>query len=342
MKTLKKFLFSLIFAVFSGILTASAAALPVLPIIGTLTVISFIPTGAGTGVAFAGLYKEVWTGELVKRFTHTGTFLDGVPDYSRYVGNDVIHLVAVGVHPNVLINNSSYPLPVSSRADADISITLDKLETEATVITKDEIYALSYDKMKITHTLHREALQMKSLDLAIYNFAPAADATTTPVIKTTGNDNGNGYKMLSPADVRKLKRKFDDQNIPKQGRRLVLCNQHIEDLLAVDEKFAAQYMNIREGQILKLYGFEIYEYSEMPLYDDTFNKKAFGSAPAGTDRDASVAFYVKRMFKAKGTMDVDYTPRDARNKREEISMDVRFTALPVKLEAIGALVNDNV
>jgi len=341
MKTLKRILLSFITAIFVGTAIASAAAIPVLPVIGGLTAVSFIPTGAGQGVAYAGLYKEVWTGELVKRFTHTGTFLEGVPDYSRYVGNDVIHLVAVGVHPNVLINNTSYPLPVSSRTDADISITLDKLETEATSITKDEIYALSYNKMKVTHDLHREALQMKTLDLAIYNFAPASDATATPIIKTTGNNNGNGYKMLTPADIRKLKRKFDDQNVPKQGRRLVLCNQHIEDLLAVDEKFASQYMNIREGQILKLFGFEIYEYSEMPLYDDTFAKKAFGAAAAATDRDASVAFYVKRMFKAKGTMDVDYTPRDARNKREEISMDIRFIALPVKLEAIGALVNDN-
>lgn len=341
MKLLKSIILSLIFAVFVGVTMASAMAVPVLPVIGGLFATSFIPTGA-TGVAFAGLNKEVWTGELVKRFNHTGTFLDGVPDYSRYVGNEVIHLVAVGVNPNVLVNNTSYPLPVASRADADIPISLDKLETEATVITKDEVYALSYNKMKSVHEGHRESLQEKSLDLAIYNFAPASDGAKTPVVKTTGNDNGAGYKMCTPAEIRKLKRKFDDQNIPKKGRRLVLCNQHIEDLLAVDEKFASQYMNIRDGQILKLYGFEIFEYSEMPLYDNTFSKKAFGSAPAGTDRDASVAFYVKRMFKAKGTMDVDYTPRDARNKREEVSMDIRFIALPKKLEAIGAIVNDNI
>lgn len=342
MKLLKSIFLSLIFAVFVGGAVASAMAVPILPVVGGLFATSFIPSGGGFGVAYVGLRKEVWTGELVKRFTHKGTFLDGVPDYSRYVGNEVIHLVAVGVHPNVLVNNSSYPLPVSSRADADISVTLDKLETEATSITKDEVYALSYNKMQVTHELHREALQIKALDLAIYNFAPASDSTETPIVRTTGSNNGNSYRMCTPAEIRKLKRKFDDQNIPKEGRRLVLCNQHIEDLLATHEKFASQYMNIREGQILKLFGFEIQEYSEMPLYNATFNKKPFGSAPAGTDRDASIAFYVKRMFKAKGTMDVDYTPRDARNKREEISMDTRFIALPKKLEAIGAIVNDNI
>jgi len=341
MKTIKAIFFSVLVALIGGVGIATATGLPALPIIGGLTFTSLIPTGEA-GVAYAGLYKEVWTGQLIKRFTHKGTFLDGVPDYSRYVGNEVIHLVAVGVHPNVLINNTSYPLPVNSRTDADIPVTLDKLETEATVITKDEVYALSYDKMKVTHELHRESLEIKALDLAIYNFAPAGDTTATPIVKTTGGNNGNGFKKLTPADIIKLKKRMDDQKIPKQGRRLVLCNQHIEDLLSVSEAFEKQYNDIREGRILKMYGFEIKEYAEMPLYDGAFAKKPFGSAPAGTDREASVAFFPKRMFKAKGTMDVDYTPRDARNKREEVSMDVRFIALPTKLEAIGAVVNDTI
>lgn len=335
---LKNVLLSLFIALFASIGIATAAAVPVLPVAGTLIAVSFIPTGE-SGIALAGLYKEVWTGELVKRFTLEGTFLEGIPDYSQHVGNDVIHLVNVGVHPNVLVNNSSYPLPISGRADADIAISLDKLETEATSITKDEVYALSYDKMKVTHDLHREALQEKSADLAIYNFAPASDSEDTPVIQTTGEDNGDSFKRLTKDDIIKLKKKFDDQKIPKKGRRLVLCNQHVEDLLTLNEAFEKQYNDIREGRVLKMFGFEIYEYADMPLYDDLFAKKAFGAAPAGTDRDASVAFYIKRMFKAKGTMDVDYTPRDARNKHEEVSMDVRFIALPKKLEAIGSIVS---
>lgn len=342
MKIFKAILFTLIFAVIGGSAIATGVGLPALPVIGGLSAMSLIPSGAGTGVAYAGLYKEVWTGNLVKRFTHTGTFLDGVPDYSRFVGNDVIHLVKVGVHPNVLVNNSSYPLPIAGRIDADIPISLDKLETEATSIHKDELYALSYDKIKVTHTLHREALQMKSLDLAAYNLAPASDAAETPVVKTTGGDNGSGLKKLVPLDILKMKRKFDDEKVPKDGRRIILCNQHIEDLLSVDENFRGQYKNLKEGQVLKLYGFEIYEYAEMPLYDNLFVKKPFGSAPAGTDREASVAFRVKDMFKAKSSMDVDHTLRDARNKQDEVSMDMRFIALPQSLRAIGAFVNDTI
>ena len=55
------------------------------------------------------LYKEVWTGELVKYLRRglEATWLAGIPDASSIVENDVIHLVAVGVDPDVLINNTT-------------------------------------------------------------------------------------------------------------------------------------------------------------------------------------------------------------------------------------------
>ncbi len=339
MKLIKSIFLTLIFAFIGGSAIASGLGVPALPVIGCLTATSFIPTGAGSGVAYAGLYKEVWTGELIKRFTYDGSFLKGIPDYSRYVGNDVIHLIEAGVHPNVLINNVTYPLPVSPRPDLDIPVKLDRFDTEATYITKDEVYALSYDKIKLTHILHREALEMDSYNLAAYNFAPAAHTESTPVLQTTGDNNGFGFCRLIPIDLIILKKALDDRGIPKVGRRLLLCNQHVEDLLSLSETFKNQYNNISDGKVLKMFGFEIYEPGAMPLYDDTFNKKAYKSISAPTDRDASVAIYPKRMFKAKGSMGVDHTPRTATVKRDEISMDLRFIALPQNLEGFGAIVN---
>ena len=68
-------------------------------------------SGAGAPVLRAGVYTEVWTGELVKalRAGLEATWLDGIPDQSSIVDNDVIHLVEVGVDPDVLINNTTYP-----------------------------------------------------------------------------------------------------------------------------------------------------------------------------------------------------------------------------------------
>jgi len=337
-----RFLFSFLIAILAGTAIATASALPVLPIIGGLAIVSFIPTGAGSGVAMVGVYREVWTGEMVKRFTHTGKFLEAVPDYSRFADNDVIHLVDIGAHPDVLINNTTYPLTPQSLGENDISISLAKFETVPTAITDDELNAISYPKMEAAVTLHREALEMSTSDKAAHALAPTSDTANTPIVKTTGGNNGSGFKRMTMSDIKTLKRKYDDMKAPKEGRVLVLSNQHIEDLLVVSEVFQNQYQNISEGQILRLYGFDIYEYVSNPVYNATFVKKAYGAVSAVTDRESSFSFIKNMTFKARGSVVPYLTPAEALNKRNIISYNLYHVALPKKLYGIAAIVNDSI
>ncbi|OQY03193.1 MAG: hypothetical protein B6I20_05595 [Bacteroidetes bacterium 4572_117] len=340
-KFIFSFLTAMLLAVVSGLFIATAVGIPPAVTVPVLTVASFIPKTQG--VLNAGVYTEVWVGEVVKAFKVEGSFLAKVPQYDRYVKNDVIHLVEIGAKPEVLINNTTYPLTPQALGDSDIPIGLDKLETVPTAITKDELYAISYAKIQAAIELHKDSLIESALNRAIHAFAPAADATGTPVVRSTGGNNGNTFNRVLIADLIKLKRKFDDLKIPNDGNRiLVLCPQHVEDLLLVSESFQKQYQDIKSGKVLNLYGFEIHEYVNMPKYDGSFDKKAFGAAAAGTDRDASVAFYAKRMFRAKGSADMSYSEakKDPLNKRNLVSFDQRFIALPKTQEAIGAIVND--
>ena len=66
---------------------------------------NFLPSGA----ALEGVFTEVWTGELVKRLNAglKADFLNGIPDYSAKVENEIIHLVDVGGDPDVLVNNTT-------------------------------------------------------------------------------------------------------------------------------------------------------------------------------------------------------------------------------------------
>ena len=337
------FLLSFAIAIFSGIGVSAATGFNPMATIGGLTALSFIPSGAGTAL-FAGVHREIWTAEMIKAFALKGTFLEKVPSYDRYVQNDVIHLVDVGAKPEVLINNTTYPLTPQNLADGDIGISLDKLETQPTSISHDELYAISYNKIQAAKDLHKEALIEKSADRAIHAFAPNSDSAATPIVRTTGGDNGNGRKRLKVEDIIKLKKKFDDQRILLKDRVLVLSTQHVEDLLMVSEAFKNQYKDIQSGKVLRLFGFDIYEYLNTPMYDVAFAKKAFGSAPAGTDRISSVAFYAQRMFRAKGTIEafLQEAKSDVLNKRNLLSYNLRFIAMPKKMEAIGTLVNDDV
>lgn len=329
--------------------TMGAMALGISPLSGAIAANgiaaitgNLIPAGA----LGAGVLTEVWTGEMIKKLRSgdVATFLDGLPDYSQYAENDVIHLVDVGADPEVLINNTTYPIAVQELKDSDAVFGLDKFQTKATSVTDDELYALSYDKMSSVKERHGAAILEAKYLKAIHAIAPAKDGGKTPVISTTGEVE-NGRKMITRKDIIALKKKFDDQQIPLAGRRLVLCSDHVNDLLALDQKFAEQYYNYTTGKISHLYGFEVYEFVSCPYYagvgEKAGTKMAIGAVPAVTDHQASVAFYVPRMFKASGTTKMYYSEAstDPENQRNLINFRHYYIVLPKKMEAIAAIIS---
>ena len=99
-----------------------------------------------SGSLCEGVLTEVWTGELIKalRAGDVATFLDGLPDYSQYAENDVIHMIDVGGDPEVLVNNKTYPLDVQNITDNDAVFSLDKFQTKPTPVTDDVHFIVRY------------------------------------------------------------------------------------------------------------------------------------------------------------------------------------------------------
>lgn len=287
-----------------------------------------------------GVFTEVWIGQVIERFTHRlqNTFLDGVPDYSQYAHNNVIHLVEAGVNPDVLINNTTYPLDIQTLEDGDKSISLDKYQTKPTPITDDELYAISYDKMTLKKAQHGDAIAEAELDKAIHAFAPNEDTEKTPVLVASGEYDGN-RRRLTRNDIIALKNRFDKMKVPQTGRRLVLCADHVQDLLLQDQNFANQYYNYQSGAITKMYGFDIYEYVNCPTFTTQGKKKSYGSLAEQGEYQASVAFYAPRMFKANAetTMYYSEAKTDPQNQRNLISFRHYFVALPQTMGAVGAI-----
>lgn len=291
----------------------------------------------------AGVRQEIWTGMLLDSLRFMGTWAQGIADESRFVNNEVINLADLGADPAVLIDNAVYPIPVNAQVDTDIPISLKRLETENTKVTDDELYALPYDKQGSVMNKHRKALEVTALQYGLYSIAPASNAANSLVIKTTGpNDSTGTRKRLVLADIVRLKRWMDDQNIPREGRRLVLCNEHIEDLLLTEESFRQQYMNVQEGRILKLYGFEIFEDSYSPMYNTTtLARMAFGATPT-TEKNASTVFWTDDVFHAKGSAKMYYKLASENPEYRESVVGFRMyhIIIPKKRRSQGAVVSD--
>lgn len=270
----------------------------------SLVSIPFLPRG----LARAGVNTEVWTGEVLKALRY---LLENMGWYARlrsydeYVKHDTIHFVELGGDPNVLVNNTTYPLNIATVTDADKPIALDNFETEATAISDKELDSISYDKLGTVRERHKESVAEKIVDKAAHALAPQSHTDNTPILLTSGEVNAaERRKKLTVADLLALKKIADKWKIPNGERVLVLCPDHVQDLLSVSESFERQYgINNTEGKITRLFGFDIYEHPGNPYYTvATKTKLAFGAIPGAGTQQSSFFFHDKSSMRAVGSL----------------------------------------
>ena len=329
-----------------GLMASAAGFNPMSGAVGLNVLAAVVGNVAPAGSLCAGVYTEIWTGELVKHLRRglEATWLDGIPDNSSIVENDIIHLVEVGVDPDVLVNNTTYPIPLQALDDADIAIQLDKFQTKVTPVTDDELYAISYDKMSRVKESHGNAINDSKFAKAAHALCAQKDTASTPVLKTTGErDPETGRLKLCIQDVINLKRALDKLGVPAAGRRLVLCSDHVNDLLETDQRFKEQYNIDRgNGTVGRQYGFDIYEFANNPLYTTAGQKKAVGAEAETGEFQCSFAFYVPRVFKATGSTKMYYSEAstDPEYQRNKINFRHYFICMPKKADAGGVIRSD--
>lgn len=281
--------------------------------------------------------------ELIKNFCHENSWLGELVSKPQWVNNDAIKIPKRGLAPKVLINNNVYPIVSNKREDGHIILALNMYDTENTTVTDEELYALPYDKLGDVQQQHREELEDKTAEHALYSIAPDNSATT-PVLKTTGEDDGTGRKRLTAKDLINFKNTLDKLLVPKDGRVLVLCPDHVADLLIEDLSFKQRYQDANGGKIAdNYYGFKTYEATYCPKYNaTTLERIPFGSASAGVE--ASIAFYKKNCVKAPGS--VKRYAKDAADNPEyrenTIGFRLYFIAVAIKDEGVAAMISGTV
>lgn len=300
------------------------------------TVVYGLSTISGVaGVINAGLNKEIWLPEFMEGFYGDDSFISELRDMSAFVTNDVINLAEAGVNPDVLVNNTAYPVPYANRTDVPIALPLDTYDTENTLVQSIEIAELAYDKRASIIYGHKQALRMTFMQKAAHAIAPATDSALTPKIATTGTDNGSGLKKMKWSDVRDLQRRFDDAEIPVEGRIIVLSARHMEDLELEDVDRFNKVMD--KGMICT---FKIYTLAagRLPRYNKTTGAKvAYGAAAASTDSVATIAFHKDEVMKSLGSDDMFLREKDPELRGDLIGFQKRALALPIRNKGIAAI-----
>ncbi len=292
------------------------------------------------------LQNELAEKELIKQFRHDSSWLGELKSKNNWVGNDVIKIPRRGAVPQVLINNSVYPIVSNNRNDDFISLALNKYDTENTDVSEDELYALPYEKVNDVQLQHREELEDKTAEHALFSLAPAANTAKTPILETTGANDGMGRKRLTSADLVRLGKALGDLNVPQSGRVLVLSNAHLYDLLFEDIAREKTWFDVKSGQVNAFHlGFKIYSVTYSPRYTKTgvnFAKNAFGAVPSGVE--ASICFYNGNAIKATGTVKRFAIPAEMNPtyRKNTMGFQLYFGAFATMDEGFAALVDGTV
>lgn len=294
---------------------------------------------AGVTPVALPLLNQTAEKEMLKKFRHDNMWLGALKSKQGWVDNDVIKIPKRGAAPTVLINNTVYPIVSNGRDDSHVVLSLNKYETTNTTVTAAELYALPYEKVSDVQEQHREELEDKTAQHALHSIAPVSNSANTPVIECTGTPDASGRKTMTSKDVNKAKKMLDKLLVAKEGRILVLCPDHVADLLDEDRTFQTQYHNATDGMLAKsYYGFMIYESTYNPTYNGG-TKVAFGAVDGS--QVASVIMHNKTCFKATGSVTRYARPKelDPENRRHTIGFELYFIGIPIRDEGVGAIIS---
>lgn len=299
-------------------------------------------------------FPEVWSARVIQLLTtqNVAPWLDGIAELDTQVievGSgtaseaNLIHLPIETFQPEVLINNTTYPIALQAFDDTNVTIQLDKYQTKVTTLSDDQIMGASYPRIDSATRGHVVQITSAKYRKAAHAIAPASNAAKTPVLTldlsaaTTGNEKAD----LAYNKIVELKEKFDAQEFPTEDRRLVLSTELENTLLLDRNRFGNLLANLNTGEVAPMIaGFKIFSYVANPYYTSAGVKKAFGSIPNGTtDKRASFAFVGTNIAKKTGLTKQYFAPaaQDPENQTNKLNYRHYFIAVPAKNEQVGAI-----
>ena len=277
-----------------------------------------------SGAKLNAIQQEFWVNYISDNLFKDNSFLTKCFDESDYVlEGSVVHIPQAGAKPVVVKNRSSFPGTAVRRTDTDITYSLDVYTTDPTHIPNAETKEISYEK--IGHVIGEHVLSMEETyaDDMLVKWAPSAAAN---IIKTTGaavstslstGATGTRKKFLKE-DLKRAQFVMNKQKVDKNERYALFPSDLLAELLDDTDLIKRDGLNgnesdLKNGVVLKLYGFNIMERSESAVWTNAATPvvKAYNAATAVTDNQAVLCWQKNTVAKAKGAVKFFENKNDA-------------------------------
>jgi len=302
---LTSMLYNLVVCAFIAL--ASGFSLPAVAGVGFVG--SMLMQGGGVNMA---IQKEIWMNSIVEGLFANNSFLSKAFNADEFVNaGKTVHIPNAGVASSVTKNRSSFPATVTSRTDTDLTFDLDEYTTDPIKISNAETVELSYSKRESVLKQDKAKLIETVSNDFLFKWTPASGyvvrTTGSAVVAHTASATGN-RKALTKTDVLACMNKFNGQDIPQEGRYMlidaVMYGQLLESLTTQEAMAFHSLVDIPNGVLGKLYTFNIMMRSKATIYTSAVAAKAWTTAGAAGDLAAALAWHENSVCRALGQTDV--------------------------------------
>lgn len=262
------------------------------------------------------IVNEVWTTDIAENIYPDSSFIAQSIDESEFVDeHGAINSPISGVAPDVVINGTSFPVNPVQRTDTNNRYVCDAFRTKPIFVQNIEEMEVSYNKRASVLRDHQESLMAQQANMVAYNWAAevagqivrtSGDTRTAFVAGATGD-----RKKITLDDLLKAKRVLDNQDVPSEGRVLLIPSEMYNDLLEIDNVIQANRHGketLPSGAVDMLYGFAIYTRSSVVSYTNAAlplrRSPESGTAVDVAANAAAICYHPSFVKHGKGTVKV--------------------------------------
>lgn len=307
---------------------------------GALSLLPKLHDGLGMAIQ-----KEIWVNSIIEGLFADNSFLSKAFSADEFVNaGKTVHIPNAGVASGVVKNRSAFPATVSQRTDVDLTFTLDNYSTNPIKIDLAETVELSYSKRESVLRQDRAVLHNAISEGILYEWLPlianAIRTTGGAVLGHTPSATGN-RKAFTKDDVKKAMTTFNKQDIPAEGRYMLvdadMYDQLIGSMTTQEAMAFHAQVDVANGVVGKLYGFNIMMRSRVGVYATAGTKKLWSAAGAATDNAAALAWHTNSVCRALGEVVARESLNDPLYYGDIYSFEVRSGGRSMRNDVAGLL-----
>lgn len=296
----------------------------------------------------AELLKRIFESEIVPELFPNNTFMDQSINDDANVNGNSVEIQNSGTLPDVLVNNTTWPLAVSQRVDTPDQYIIETLNTLVTQVTDVEslIEAGGANKRASIVQQQASALRTKAASRLIIDWLTGVTnkvpTTGTGSAATLPGATGN-RRAITQSDIQTGLEILMNDNIPVDEANkpiLLIPARFYRDMMGIEnfiqaDKLGTTNSPIITGQIGEVLGCRVVMRTLVGRFDATDSLKAEDAADAIGDAHAALLYHPNFVRKAQGAFKFRINENQAEWGGTIMGSELRFGGSPARLDRKG-------